>query len=101
MLKLYWFGNADAEMRQTIRENVEAELRCPLTEIKVESVAPGTHGPTVEGGVHWRPSLEVVAMFIARFDYKDAPPGQFATEEIRATVGKRGSKYYFTVPVRE
>jgi hypothetical protein len=101
MLKLYWFGIADAEMHQIIRENVEAELRYPLTEIKLEPVAPGRHGPTVEGGNHWRPSLEVVALLTARFDTSQATPGEFATQEIQITVGKRGNKHYFTVPLRE
>lgn len=101
MLKLYWFGNADAEMQQTVRENVEAELRYPLTEIKIDAVAPGKYGPTVEGGIHWRPSLEVVALLTARFDTSKAPPGELATQEIQITIGKRGSTYYFTVPLRE
>lgn len=101
MLKLYYFGNADAEMRQTIRENVEGELRCPLTEIRVESVAPGTYGPTVEGGIHWRPSLEVVALATANFDTSKAPPGELATQQMQLTVGESGGRYYFTVPLRE
>src|SRR5262245_48225170 len=49
MLTLYWFGDAltgqaDDEMRQTIRENVVAEMRCPLKDIKIEPVEAGQHG---------------------------------------------------------
>jgi len=101
MLKLYWYGSADDEMRLTIRENVEAELRCPLKDIKIEPVAPGTHGPTVEGGIHWRPSLDVVALLTANFDTSRAPPGELATQQIKITVGRRGGRCYCTVPLRE
>jgi hypothetical protein len=101
MLKLYWFGSADDEMRQTIRENVEGELRSPLKDIKIEPVKPGEHGPTVEGGVHWRPSLEVVALLTANFDTSRALPGELATQQIKLTIGRRGGKCYFTVPLRE
>jgi|GEM_PF-2600342 hypothetical protein len=101
MLKLYWFGSADDEMRQTIRENVEAELRSPLKDIKIEPVAPGSYGPTVEGGIHWRPSLEVVAVLTANFDTSRAPPGELATQQIKLAIGRRGGKCYFTVPLRE
>jgi hypothetical protein len=101
MLKLYWFGSADDEMRQTIRENVEAELRSPLKDIKIDPVAPGSHGPRVEGGIRWRPSLEVVALLTANFDTSRAPPGELATQQIKLTVGRRGGKCYFTVPLRE
>jgi len=100
MLKFYWFGSADEEMRLTIRENVEAELRSPLRDIKIEPVAPGTHGPTVEGGIHWRPSLEVVALLTANFDTSRAPPGELATQQIKITVGRRGGRCYLTVPLR-
>jgi len=101
MLKLYWFGSADAEMQQTIRENVEAELRCPLTDIKIEPVEPGKYGPTIEGGIHWRPSLEVVALLTANFDTSRAPVGGYHTQQVKLAVGRRGSKYYFTVPLRD
>jgi hypothetical protein len=101
MLKLYWFGSADAEMRQTIRENVEAELRCPITDIKIEPVEAGRYGPTVEGGIRWRPSLDVVALLTANFDTSHAPPGELATQQIKLTVGRRGGRCYFTVPLRE
>jgi hypothetical protein len=101
MLKLYWFGSADEEMRLTIRENVEGELRSPLKDIKIEPVAPGKYGPTVEGGIHWRPSLEVVALLTANFDTSRAPPSELATQQMKITVGRRGGRCYFTVPLRD
>src|SRR5262245_39334186 len=72
ILALFWFGNADDEMRQTVRENVEGEMDCPLVDFKIEPVQPGKYGPTAEGGIHWRPSLEVVALLTANFDTKSA-----------------------------
>jgi hypothetical protein len=101
MLKLYWFGTADDEMRLTIRENAAAELRCPLTDIKIEPVKPGKYGPTVEGGIHWRPSLEVVALLTATFDTSRAPPGELWTQQIKITVSRHGGRCYLTVPLRD
>ncbi len=106
MLKLYWFGDpfsgqADDEMRLTIRENVVAEMRCPLVDIKIEPADPGEHGPRVEGGVRWRPSLEVTAMVTANFDTSAKPVGGYYTERLRHGAGRRGGQCYFVVPIRE
>lgn len=106
MLQLYWFGEAlsgqaDDEIRLTIRENVVAEMRCPPVDIKIESVDPAEHGPKVEGGIRWRPSLEVTAMVTANFDTSAKPVGGYYTERLKAGVGRRGGRCYFAVPVRE
>jgi hypothetical protein len=101
LLKMYWFDNADQEMRQTIRENAESELRCPLVSAEFAPAVPGEHGPRTEGGIRWRPSLEVVALLTAKFDTSRAPVGGFYTEQVQLTVGERGGRYYFTVPLRE
>jgi len=101
MLKLYWFGSADAEMRQTIRENIEAEMRCPLTDIMIEPMEPGQHGSREEGGIRWRPSREVVALLTANFDTSRAPPGGYQTQQVQLTVGRRDGACYFTVPLRD
>ena len=106
MLALYWFGDAlsgqaDEEMRQTIRENVVAEMRCPLVDIKIEPVDPAVHGPREEGGIRWRPSMEVTSMLTANFDTSAKPAGGYYTERIQARVGRRGGRCYFAVPIRE
>ena len=101
MLKLYCFDGVSEEMRETIRENVEAELRYPIESLSIAAIAPRSHGPTVEGGVHWRPSLEVVALLTVNFDTSRAPPGQLATQQVRLTVGTKGGANSFTAPVRE
>jgi hypothetical protein len=101
MLKLYCFDGASDDMRQTIRENVEDELRHPIASASIEPVAPGTHGPTVEGGVHWRPSLEVVALLTAKFDTSKSRPGELATQQVKHSVGKKRGACLFAVPVRE
>jgi hypothetical protein len=106
MLALYWFGDslsgqADDEMRQTIRENVVAEMRCPLVDIKIEPVDPALHGPREEGGIRWRPSLEVTSLLTANFDTSAQPAGGYYTERISTRVGRRGERCYFAVPIRE
>ena len=101
MLRLYCFDGVADDMRQVIRENVEAELRYPITSAAIESVAPGTHGPTVEGGVHWRPSLEVVALLTVNFDTSRAAPVEYSTQQVKLTVGKKRGACLFAVRVRE
>jgi hypothetical protein len=101
LLNLYWFGNADDEMRLTIRENAAAELRCPLVSAELTPAAPGENGPRTEGGIRWRPSLDVVAVLSAKFDTSQAPVGGYYAERLQLTVGERGGRYYFTVPIRE
>lgn len=101
MLALYWFSTADEEMRQTIRENVEAEMRCPLVDVKIEPADPAQHGPRVEGGVRWGRSLPVIALLTANFDTSQAPVGGYHTQQARIMVGRRGGRYYFVVPLRD
>jgi hypothetical protein len=101
ILDLFCFDGADAEMRETVRGNVGDELLCPIKEIRIEPTAPGTHGPTVEGGIHWRPSLEVIALMTVDYDTSAAPPGSFFFSQGQHTVGQKGGRYYLTVPVRE
>jgi hypothetical protein len=101
MLSLYWFSTADEEMRQTIRENVVAAMRCPLVDVKVEPVDPAEHGPREEGGVRWGRSLPVIALLTANFDTSQAPVGGYHTQQARIMVGRRGGRYYFVVPLRE
>ena len=101
MLKLYCFDGVSEEMRETIRENVEAELRYPIASLSIDPVAPGSHGPRVEGGVRWRPSLEVVALLTVNFDTSRAAPGELATQQVRLTIGQKDGASYFTAPVRD
>jgi hypothetical protein len=101
ILSLYCFDGVSEDMRQTVRQNVEAELRYPIKSVSVVPTAPGSHGPTVEGGVHWRPSLQVVALLTVTFDTSRAAPGELVPQQLRLTVGKKGDVSYFTAPVRE
>jgi hypothetical protein len=57
MLKLYCWDGVDAEMRQTVRENVQDELRQPIADIEFVPVEPGKYGPRDEGGIRWKPNL--------------------------------------------
>lgn len=101
MLALYWFATADQEMRETVRENVVAAMRCPLVDVRIEPVDPAQHGPREEGGVRWGRSLTVIALLTANYDTSSAPVGGYHTEQARIMVGRRGSRYYFAVPLRE
>ena len=101
ILNLYCFDGVSDDMRQTVRENVEAELRYPIKSVSVTPVAPGTYGPTVEGGIHWRPSLEVVALMTVIFDTSRAAPGELVPQQLKLTVGRKGNASYLTAPVRE
>jgi hypothetical protein len=100
MLKLYCWDGVDAEMRETVRGNVEGELRQPVTELEIVPADPAQHGPRVEGGIRWRPSLPVVAVLKAK--YAKAPPGSgWNVEAADYTLGLKEGHYRMTVPVKE
>jgi hypothetical protein len=100
MLQLYCFDGVDAEMRDVVRGNAKDELRQPVTDLQIVEAEPGKHGPTVEGGIRWRPSLPVVAVMKAQF--AKAPPGSgFWVSEAEHTLGIKSGQYRITVPVRE
>lgn len=101
MLKLYCLDGVSQEMREVVRENIGAELRHPIAAMKFETVPAGKFGPTEEGGIRWRPSLDIVAVLTVDFDVSRAAPGEYATKQAQLAVGKKGSKYYFAAPVRE
>src|SRR2546429_45822 len=61
MLRLYCWDGIGAEMRETVRGNVQDELQQPIAEIEIVAVEPGKYGPRDEGGIRWKPNLKVVA----------------------------------------
>jgi len=77
MLKLYCWDGVDNEMRETVRGNVQDELEQPVTDLEFVAVKPGEIGPTVEGGIRWKPNLPVVAMLQDR--YSKPRPGTQVT----------------------
>ena len=98
MLKLYCWDGVDAEMRDTVRENVQDELRQPIADIELVSVEPGKYGPRDEGGIRWKPNLNVVLLLKVR--YTKPPPGSGLTvSEAKHTVGLQGGEYRITVPI--
>lgn len=101
ILALYCFDGADAEMRETIRGNVRDELLAPIKAIHIEPADPQAHGPRDEGGIRWRPSLDVIALMTVEYDTSSVPPGSFVFTESQHTVGTRDGRYQLTVPVRE
>jgi hypothetical protein len=101
LLALYELKGASADMRETIRENLAASLPYPITNIALASAPPGLHGPRTEGGIRWRPSLEVAHLLTIDFDTSRAPPDAFAANQLVLTVGEKGGRYLLTAPVRE
>ncbi len=101
LLALYELNGTSADMRETIRENLEASLPYPITNIALASAPPGLHGPRTEGGIRWRPSLEVAHLLTIDFDTSRAPPDAFAANQLVLTVGEKGGRYLLTAPVRE
>jgi hypothetical protein len=101
ILALYCFDGADAEMRETVRGNVSDELLAPIKSIRIDPADPQAHGPRTEGGIRWRPSLEVIALMTVEYDTSSVPPGSFVFTEAQHTVGKKRGRYQLTVPVRE
>lgn len=101
MLALYCWDDVSEEMRETVRENVAAELRQPIADIKMQPAEPGQHGPKEEGGIRWRPSLPVTAVMEVRFHPGKPAPGEWSVDRMGYTVGTKYGRCYFTVPVRE
>ena len=100
MLKLYCWEGVDAEMRDTVRGNVQDELRQPIADIEIVAAEPGKYGPRDEGGIRWKPNLNVVSVLKVR--YKPAPSGSgLSVSEAKHTVGQQGGQYKITVPVRD
>ena len=100
MLQLYCLDGVDAELRETIRGNITDEFRQPLTDAKIEPPQPGKHGPTVEGGIRWKPNLPVVAVLKVRY----APPRPGSGLGLTAAehgLGLKNGQYRFVVRVRE
>ncbi|MFL5339272.1 MAG: hypothetical protein ACJ8F7_03815 [Gemmataceae bacterium] len=100
MLQLYCWDGVDSELRETIRGNVTDEFRQPLTDVKIEPPPPGKYGPTVEGGIRWKPNLPVVAVLKVRF----APPGPGSGLGLTAAeygLGLKNGQYRLVVNVRE
>ena len=100
MLKLYCWDGVDAQMRDTVRENVQDELRQPISDIEFVAVEPGKYGPRDEGGIRWKPNLNVVSVLKVR--YTKPPAGSGLTlSEAKHTVGLQGGQYKMTVPIRD
>jgi hypothetical protein len=101
LLALYELKGASADMRETIRENMAASLPYPITNIAITPAPPGEHGPRTEGGIRWRPSLEVTHLLTIDFNTSRAPPDAFAANQLVLTVGEKGGRHFLTAPVQE
>jgi len=100
VLKLYYFGAASRDMREVTRENVEHQMRHPLTDIAIAPVSPDHPQVRQEGDARFRSSLPDEAIVTMRFDISRAAPGEWAVSEAKFPVGTKGGRCYLTVPVR-
>ena len=100
MLKLYCWEGVDAQMRETVRENVQDELRQPIADMEFVAAESGKYGPRDEGGIRWKPNLKVVSVLKVR--YTPPPPGSgLSVSGAKHTVGLQGGQYKITVPIRD
>jgi hypothetical protein len=100
MLQLYCWDGVDAELRETIRGHVQDELSQPVADVKIESPPPGKYGPTVEGGVRWKPNLPVVAVLKVRFSPSSGRRG-LALSQAEYGLGLKDGQYRLVVNVRD
>lgn len=99
MLNLYCWDGVDAPMRETVRENVQDELRQSIEGVELVPVEAGKYGPRDEGGIRWKPNLTVVSLLKVR--YAKQPGGGLALSEAKHTLGLQNGQYRLTVPVRD
>jgi len=100
MLKLYCWDGVDAQMRETVRENVQDELRQPIADIEFVPVERGKYGPRDEGGIRWKPNLNFVSLLKVRYT-KPSPGSGLAMSEAKHAVGLQRGQYRITVPIRD
>lgn len=100
MLALYCLDGVDAEMQQTVRENIQDELAQTVADLEFLPADPARHGPRMEGSIRWKPNLPVVVLVKASYS---APPASGGTTLTKAThaVGMKGGRYLITVPIRD
>jgi hypothetical protein len=100
MLALYCWDGVDSELRDTVRGNVEGEMSQPIKDLEIVPAAPGKYGPTVEGGIHWRPNLPVTA--VLKVQYARARPSTgLHVSSAQHLLGMQGGDYKIVVRVRE
>jgi hypothetical protein len=100
MLQLYCWDGVDADLRETIRGNVQDELSQSVADVKIEPPPPGKYGPTVEGGIRWKPNLPVVAVLKARFSPSPGRRG-LALSQAEYGLGLKDGQYRLVVNVRD
>ncbi len=101
IFKLYCFDGASADVRVVTRENIEHELRYPVAAARLAPLPPGHSGVIHEGDVRLRPSLPEISQLTVDYDTSRKAPGEFAVSQAVLSIGMKGGRCYFTVPVRE
>jgi hypothetical protein len=100
MLKLYCWDGVDQEMRKTVQENIQDELSQPIADMEFVSVEPGKYGPRDEGGIRWKPNLNVA--LVLKIRYTKPPSGTgLSLSEAKHTLGLQNGQYRITVPIRD
>ena len=100
MLKLYCWDGVDQEMRKTVQENIQDELSQPIADMEFVSVEPGKYGPRDEGGIRWKPNLNVDVVLKVRYTKPPSGTG-LSLSEAKHTLGLQNGQYRITVPIRD
>lgn len=99
VLDLYCLDDVPADLRETIRGNLEDQFLQSLADVRIDPIADGQIGETESGGVRWRPNLEASGMCVATFSPPPGPQDGFAITSIETAVGLKDGKYRFVVMV--
>jgi hypothetical protein len=97
ILNLYCWESVPGDLKQTIRENVESEVRATLADVTVIAAEPGEYGPRQEGAVRWKPNLPVVAVLKAKF--APGSPGVLSISDASYLLGQKNGRYQMVVYV--
>jgi hypothetical protein len=100
MLQLYCWDGVDAELRETVRGNVQDEFLQPVADLRIDSPPTGKFGATNEGGVRWKPNLPVIAVLKVRFSPAPMRKG-LALSAAEYGLGLQDGQYRLVVNVRE
>lgn len=95
LMALHCWDDVPADLRQTIRENMQDQVHSTVTEARIDPVAPGQVDERVEGTIRWRPNLPASGMFVATLE----PEPGYSQTGIEAAVGQKGGRCLFVVMV--
>jgi hypothetical protein len=79
-------------MRKTVQENIQDELSQPIADMEFVSVEPGKYGPRDEGGIRWKPNLNVDVVLKVRYTKPSSGTG-LSLSEAKHKLGLQNGQY--------